>query len=186
MEEQFLLIELKRGNKDAFSLLFTAYYKDLVMFAGCYLPEKTICEDVVQSVFLKVWNDRENLFIETSFKSYLLTSVRNSCLDEIRHRYVVREHEDTVLSHAELDDVDTENYILYSDLYTHLKDALEKLPPVYREAFEMSRFEQLKYKEIATRLQVSERTVEVRISKALELLRHHLKDFFVLLITLFS
>ena len=150
------------------------------MFAGCYLPEKTICEDVAQSVFLKLWNDRENLFIETSFKSYLLTAVRNSCLDEIRHRYVVREHEDTVLSYAELDDVDTENYILYSDLYTHLKDALEKLPPVYREAFGMSRFEQLKYKEIATRLQVSERTVEVRISKALELLRHHLKDFFVL------
>ena len=180
MEEQLLLVELRRGNKEVFSLLFTAYYKDIVMFAGCYLHEKTICEDVAQSVFLKLWNDRENLFIETSFKSYLLTAVRNSCLDEIRHRYVVREHEDTVLSYAELDDVDTENYILYSDLYTHLKDALEKLPPVYREAFGMSRFEQLKYKEIATRLQVSERTVEVRISKALELLRHHLKDFFVL------
>ena len=113
MEEQFLLVELRRGNKNAFSHLFMAYYKDLVMFAGSYLGERNISEDVVQSVFLKVWNDRESLIIETSFKSYLLASVRNSCLDEIRHRYVVREHESIILSHLELDDIDTENYILY-------------------------------------------------------------------------
>ena len=67
MEEQFLLVELRRGNKNAFSHLFMAYYKDLVMFAGSYLGERNISEDVVQSVFLKVWNDRESLIIETSF-----------------------------------------------------------------------------------------------------------------------
>lgn len=186
MEEQFLLIELRRGNKNAFSVLFSTYYKDLVMFAGCYLQERSICEDIVQSVFLKVWNDRESLSIESSIKSYLLTSVRNSCLDEIRHRYIVREHESVVLSDSVLDDVDTENYILYSDLYTHLEEALDKLPLACREAFEMSRFEQLKYKEIAARLNVSERTVEVRIGKALELLRHYLKEFFILCMAFIS
>ena len=185
MEEQFLLVELRRGNKNAFSNLFMAYYKDLVMFAGSYLGERNISEDVVQSVFLKVWNDRESLIIETSFKSYLLASVRNSCLDEIRHRYVVREHESIILSHLELDDIDTENYILYSDLYDHLREALDKLPIACREAFEMSRFEQLKYKEIAVKLNVSERTVEVRVGKALGLLRHYLRDFLSALITTF-
>ena len=71
------------------------------------------------------------------------------------------------MSHLELDDIDTENYILYSDLYDHLREALDKLPIACREAFEMSRFEQLKYKEIAVKLNVSERTVEVRVGKAL-------------------
>ena len=82
-------------------------------------------------------------------------------------------------------DIDTENYILYSDLYDHLREALDKLPIACREAFEMSRFEQLKYKEIAVKLNVSERTVEVRVGKALGLLRHYLRDFLSALITTF-
>lgn len=186
MEEQYLLVKLKQGSKDAFSLLFTAYYKDLVMFAGSFLPDRGACEDIVQSVFLRIWNDRAILEIGVSFKSYLLISVRNSCLDEIRHRYVVREHESAMLANPVLDDVDTENYILYSDLNHHLGEALSKLPDKYREAFEMNRFDGLKYKEIAARLHVSERTVEVRVGKALELLRIYLRNFFVILIYLFS
>lgn len=136
----------------------------------------------MQSVFLKVWNDRENLYIKTSFKSYLLTSVRNACLDELRHRNIVREHCEAILSTAELGDIDTDNYVLYSDLKKHLDEALHNMPPVIREAFEMSRFKQLKYKDIAKQLKVSERTVEVRIGKALEFLRHQLKDFIMLLL----
>ncbi|MEG1544021.1 MAG: sigma-70 family RNA polymerase sigma factor [Tannerellaceae bacterium] len=89
----------------------------------------------------------------------------------------MREHASFTLSNSVLEDVDTEEYILYSDLHTHLELALQTLPASYRESFEMNRFEGLKYKEIAERLNVSERTVEVRIGKALELLRMQLKDF---------
>jgi RNA polymerase sigma-70 factor (ECF subfamily) len=103
--------------------------------------------------------------------------VRNACLDEIRHRNVVREHEAHVFSYDRQEDIDTENYILYSDLHRHLMEALRKVPDKLREAFEMNRFEGLKYKEIAEKLNVSERTVEVRIGKTLELLRTYLKDF---------
>ena len=163
-----------------------AYYKDLVMFAGSYLGERNISEDVVQSVFLKVWNDRESLIIETSFKSYLLASVRNSCLDEIRHRYVVREHESIILSHLELDDIDTENYILYSDLYDHLREALDKLPIACREAFEMSRFENKTVKEIAIETNLSVKGVEYHITKTLKILRINLKDYLPLFYFLFS
>lgn len=180
MEERQLLEQLRKGNRKAFSVLFTSYYKDLVMFAGTLLAERDPCEDIVQSVFLKIWEERKDLYIETSFKSYLLTAVRNRCLDEIRHRQIRWEHEESVLSCPILDDVDTENYVLYSDLYVHLKKALDKLPAINREAFMMNRFGNLKYREIAARLSVSERTVEVRIGKALELLRHYLKDFLLL------
>lgn len=177
MNEQYLLSKIEQGDKEAFSFVFTTYYKDLVLFGGYYLPDKAVCEDIVQSVFLKLWRDRKTLRIESSLKSYLLKSVRNSCLDEIRHKNVISEHESYMLSNSVLHDLDTENYILYSDLQEHLSRALEQLPETYREAFELNRVEGLKYREIAQKLDVSERTVEVRISKAIELLKKHLQEF---------
>lgn len=184
-EERYLLEQLKHGNKEAFSLLFNKYYKDLVLFGGNFLRDKVRSEDIVQTIFLKLWSDREALEIETSLKSFLLKSVKNACLDELRHKQVVREHESYSEIFGDIDNLDTEQYILFSDLQSQLKDGLDKLPEVYRTAFEMHRFEGLKYKEIAQKLDVSERTVEVRIGKALGLLRNHLKEFFVAVFILF-
>lgn len=110
-------------------------------------------------------------------KSYLLKAVRNYCLDELRHRRIIDEHIAYELKSDSIDIDTTENYILYSDLCRQLKNALEQLPPQEREVFEMSRLENIKYQEIANRLNISVRTVEVRISKALKQLRILLKDF---------
>jgi len=181
MEERYLLTKLRKGDVEAFSFLFKSYYKDLVLFGGYFLSDRITCEDIVQSVFLKLWRDHATLDIEISLKSYLLKSVRNSCLDELRHQNIVREHVDYTLSNNLLDDMDTENYVLYSDLSSQLTNALDKLPEDCRIAFEMNRFEGLKYKEIANRLNVSERTIEVRIGKALGLLRKYLREFFILI-----
>ena len=179
-EEQFLLNELNKGNKDVFSLLFEKYYKDLVLFAGNILQDKECCEDIVQNIFVKLWENRDTLTIETSLKSFLLTSVKNGCLDELRHRKTVKDHE-TYVSHSRWTDMNTEDYVLYSNLKSHLDEALIKLPEVCREAFAMNRFEGLKYKEISEKLGVSERTVEVRIGKAIGLLRIYLKDFLIVI-----
>lgn len=181
-EEHYLLVELKQGNKEAFSLIFQKYYKDLVLFGGSLLRDKFQCEDIVQNVFLKLWRNRETLEIETSLKSFLIRSVQNSCLDELRHKVVIREHESYSQSFYASDNMDTEHYVLYSNLESHLEEALGKLPEVCRIAFEMNRLEGLKYREIAERLNVSERTIEVRIGKALGLLREYLKEFFVFLL----
>jgi RNA polymerase sigma-70 factor, ECF subfamily len=186
LDEQSLLIELKKGNQDAYSLLFNKYYKDLVLFGGNFLQNKSLCEDIVQNVFLKFWRDRESIEILTSLKSFLLRSVQNSCLDEIRHKGVIKEHESYSIAYGNYDGLDTENYVLHSDLESHLSKALAQLPDACREAFEMNRLEGLKYREIAERLNVSERTIEVRIGKALSLLRNHLKDFFVFVMLLLS
>ena len=182
MEERYLLEKLRGGNSEAFSFLFKLYYKDLVLFGGTILLDKVACEDIVQTVFMRLWKDHTTLQIETSLKSYLLKAVRNSCLDEIRHQYSVREHESHMLSKRMLHEIDTEEYILHSDLNTHLSEALQKLPVECRTAFEMNRFECMKYKEIAKQLGVSERTIEVRIGKALKLLKESLKDFFSFLL----
>lgn len=180
-QENFVLAALKHDSKEAFSLLFQTYYTDLVLFCGNFVKDKSSCEDIVQSIFLKLWHDRRTIQIETSIKSYLLKAVRNSCLDEYRHIEIVRKYE-TEHKSSVLDNYDTDNYILYSDLYTHLIRALDKIPPLYKEAFVLNRFEGLKYREIAEKLDVSERTVEVRVSKTLDLLRKQLKDFFIFLI----
>lgn len=182
-QEYFVLSALKQDSKEAFSLLFQTYYTDLVLFCGNFIKDKDSCEDIVQSIFLKLWNDRKNIQIEISLKSYLLKAVRNSCLDEFRHIEIVRQYE-TEFGSSALDNYDTENYILYSDLYAHLSRALEKIPDLYKEAFVLNRFEGLKYREIAEKLNVSERTVEVRVSKTLDLLRKQLKDFFIFLISI--
>ena len=184
MQEPQLLIGLKQGDTGVFSFLFKTYYRNLVLFAGTYIPDRARCEDLVQGVFLKLWDEHETLEITASLKSYLLAAVKNSCLDEIRRRHIVRDHETYTLSLHRPDEIDTENYVLYSDLYHRLTEALSMLPDNYRQAFEMNRFEGLKYKEIAARLKVSERTVEVRIGKALLLLRQYLKDFFEILLLL--
>jgi len=178
LDERDLIAGLKEGNKAAFTLLFRAYYKDLVMFAGSFCPgDRALCEDVVQSVFLKLWEDRKQIVIESSMKSYLLKAVRNKCLDELRHQDIVREHENYAMQSQPTNEIDTENYILYSDLQKHLQIALAKLPDDAREAFEMNRFVGLKYREIAEKLNVSERTVDVRVGKAIALLRKFMREF---------
>ena len=182
-QEYFVMSALRQDSKEAFSLLFQTYYTDLVLFCGNFIKDKDSCEDIVQSIFLKLWNDRKNIQIEISLKSYLLKAVRNSCLDEFRHIEIVRQYE-TEFGSSALDNYDAENYILYSDLYAHLSRALEKIPDLYKEAFVLNRFEGLKYREIAEKLNVSERTVEVRVSKTLDLLRKQLKDFFIFLISI--
>lgn len=182
-QEYFVLSALKQDSQEAFSLLFRTYYTDLVLFCGNFIKDKSACEDIVQSIFLKLWNDRKIIQIETSLKSYLLKSVRNSCFDAFRHQEIVRQYE-SEYENSVLDCYDTENYMLYSDLHDHLHRALGQVPEQYRRAFEMNRFEGLKYREIAKELNVSERTVEVRVGKALEILRKQLKDFFVLLLSI--
>lgn len=180
IQDTFLLSALKQDNKDVFSFLFKTYYKDLVLFCGNYIGDQATCEDIVQSVFVKLWKDRHRLTIELSIKSYLLKAVKNSCFDEYRHNEIVKRHE---AQYQESENYDTENYILYSDLYSHLNKALEKIPTQYREAFKLNRFNGVKYKEIAEILNVSERTVEVRIGKALELLRAYLKEFLLVILS---
>lgn len=137
--EQQLIDELTRGDQRAFTLLFRKYYSDLVLFAGTFLPDKNTCEDIVQNVFVNVWAKREQLDVKTSFKSFLLKSVSNDCLDEIRHRKVIYQHEGASLLKDSLYNVDTENYVLYSELNNLIHNTLNMLPDSYKETFELSR-----------------------------------------------
>jgi RNA polymerase sigma-70 factor (family 1) len=175
--EQLLVRRLKTGDKEAFSDIFSVYYKDLVLFAFSFTRDREDSEEIVQDVFVKLWEDHEKITIEGSIRSYLLKTIQNKCFDRHRHKQVRDQHGSYVIENSPLFDYDTENYILYSELELLLEKAISKLPENLKETFEMSRFEGIKYQDIANKLNVSVRTIEVRISKALELLRISLIDF---------
>lgn len=179
--ESELVTALKNGEHDAYSYLFSKYYRDLVLYGGTIIQNQEICEDIVQNIFLHIWDNRESIKIE-SLKSYLIKSVKNSCLDEIKHYKIINEHTDFVIRQNSLETNDTEEYILFSELNTKLQEAIEKLPEDEKITFKMSRMEEMKYQQIAEELNVSVRTVEVRISKSMKRLKELLKDFFLLLL----
>lgn len=106
-EDGLLLCNMGNDSDEAFATLFRKYYKDLVLFAGTILREQEVCEDIVQTIFLRLWDNRSRLRIETSLKSYLLSAVRNSCIEEIRHRKIVSVHQQETLSGSVLGDHDT-------------------------------------------------------------------------------
>jgi RNA polymerase sigma-70 factor (family 1) len=175
--EQLLIEKLQAGDRDSFSDIFSAYYKDLVFFAYSFTHELSSAEDMVQDTFIKLWEDHEKLNVTVSLKSILLKTIQNKCIDWHRHKKIVTNHSTYIIDNSPLYEYDTDNYVLRSELEWRIEKALASLPEKFKEAFEMNRFEGFKYQEIATKLNVSVRTVEVRISKALELLRKSLIDF---------
>ena len=175
--ERVLVSKLVVGDKDAFSVIFSAYYRDLVLFAVNIVHDVDNAEEIVQDNFVRIWEDRKDLHITTSLKSYMLRSVQNRCIDWYRHKKVRQAHIDEVSSNPELFVSDTDSYLFRSELEIRIKKILSVIPSDYSEAFRMNREEGLKYTEIAEKLNVSVRTIEVRVSKALHLLREHLKDY---------
>ncbi|NWJ51978.1 MAG: RNA polymerase sigma-70 factor [Bacteroidetes bacterium] len=184
--ERILVEKLKGGDKSAFSSLFTAYYSDLVMFATTFLKDLDSSEEIVQDVFLKLWEDREIITVTTTLKSFLLKLIQNRCLDWLRHAKVIHSHHDSVLNSSPLLECDTENYILRSEIEKIVKKALDKIPDEIAEPFKLNRYDGLKYREIAEKMQVSNRTVEVRIGKVLQILRDELKDYLITFLMLLS
>jgi len=178
--ERILLGKLKNDDQSAFTIIFTKYYSDLVRFSFGFTRNSDSSEEIVQEVFLKLWENRSTLDIHTSLKSYLLKNVQNRSIDSLRHATITNKYAAVVLDHPLLSQNDTEDYILFSELEASFNQAMENMPALYAEVFRLSRIETLNYQEIASKLGVSVRTVEVRISKALSLLRAELKDYLLI------
>ena len=180
------LIALSQGDERALELFFTTYYKDLVLFAGTYLKDAAACEDIAQQVFVTLWEKRKMAVRILSMKSFLLKAVQNACLSELRRLGQKSKYEEMATRNPEIYARETEDYVLYSELLERLNEGLGKLTPDQRKCFEMSRLQGIKQREVAERLNIPLRTVELRIAEATQFLRHHLKDYFPLLTLLFN
>lgn len=184
LNERQILELVKNDNYIAFSTIFESYYRNLVVYASIFVSSIEICEDIVQSVFLRLWENRHDLSIETSIKSYLYCSVKNKCLNELKHHKIRSNYEIYVTAFND-ENYDVDKIVMYKDCKSNLNKALEQLPEKYRQVFIMSRYYGLKYKDISSQLGVSKRTVEDRMKHSIVLLKDLMKDF-LLFIVLFA
>lgn len=170
-----------------FEQFFKSHYRALNAYAMSLTKDPIHAEDIVQSVFLKVWEKRDNIQIVSDSFFYLKKSVKNEYLNHIEHIRVRKTYTAHVLFHADqcTEDVDSIESMQYSELETALENAIEALPNECKKVFKLSRFEELKYREIADRLGISIKTVENQMGKALKNLRLQLIEFLPIFLILF-
>ncbi len=164
-----------------FNLIFDYYYTGLCAFANRYIGNPAAAEDIVQDLFVKLWNKSEGLEIDSSLKSYLFTIVKNSALDFLKHEKVKKGYVSS--QNQPLQSVHPENLWEFTEteLQTVIEQALSKLPPRTREIFTLSRVRGEDNQQIASRLGLSKRTIELQISNALKSLRTELAEYLTLL-----
>jgi RNA polymerase sigma-70 factor (family 1) len=183
--EQDIVEAIRSGDERVYETIFRQYYPLLCRYAYSVLQDYDESEEVVQAMFLNVWERRSGLQISTSLKAYLYQAVHNRCLNQIKHRQVRAVYQ----QHVELEPVPTAlspvQAVVADELSGRLQQAIAQLPEQCRRVFELSRFEELKYQEIADQLGISIKTVENQIGKALRILRTELADYLPLLLFLF-
>jgi RNA polymerase sigma-70 factor, ECF subfamily len=185
-EDNSLVQRMLGGDESAFSFIFKSYYADLVLFADTFVRDRQAAEEITQDIFIRLWENRESVIITSSLRSFLLKSVQNKCIDTIRHLKIVDGYQSEQQNHPLLLENDTENYVLYSELEDDLKKALGKLPDDISRIFLMNRFEGFTYPEIASQLNLSVRMVEIRMGKALALLKNYLKEYLISIFLIFT
>lgn len=168
---------IREGNEQAFEQLFRAFYERLCQYAHSIIKDADDAEEVVQTIFLNLWEKRNDFEIALSLKAYLYRAVHNHCLNRIKHLNVREAHKSYSLYYQ----ADAQESIMEAIYGNELEDRIERavsgLPEQCQRVFRMSRFDELKYQEIADELGVSIKTVENQIGKALRILRSELTDY---------
>ncbi|MES2616788.1 MAG: RNA polymerase sigma-70 factor [Bacteroidota bacterium] len=177
-------ISLNIQAENDYELIFRQYYRGLCNYANVLLRDMDNAEETVQNVFVKLWEKRDEMAIDSSVKSYLYKAVYNAALNEIKHQKVKQNY-----SQMEARNEPVVEPILNSnlkELEKNIEKALHQLPEQCRLIFRMSRFEELKYREIANVLNISIKTVENQMGKALRLMRENLSDYLTILFIIFN
>lgn len=181
VKEKKLFLEFQGGNLAVFDYFFDKYYQGLCVYAYRMLKSNSEAEDLVQDFFVRILENRKNIFIDSSVKSYFIRSIHNRCLDILAHQKVKINHEQFRLKMMSEEDLQ-EYPLLDSELTKQIERAIQGLPDVIRETFMLNRFEGLSYQQIANQENISVKTVEYRISKALAILRKDLGDYLLFLL----
>jgi RNA polymerase sigma-70 factor, ECF subfamily len=177
-----LLVTLQAGDITAFEMIFKTYYQPLCNYAYSFVHDRDEAEEIVQATFLSVWEKKDNLTIHTGVKPYLYAMVRNTALNVLKHEKIKQQHATVELAVAERSAESVTRTVMAAELEDRIYKALNKLPEQCRLVFKLSRFEELKYAEIAEQLNISIKTVENQMGKALKIMREQLKDYLPLLI----
>ncbi|WP_459186930.1 RNA polymerase sigma-70 factor [Parabacteroides sp. APC149_11_2_Y6] len=189
---EFNVKDLKIGDERVLRRLILAYKSRLFKFSMIYVLRAEIAEEIVQDVFLTLWEKRAELSDSTCLIQYLMVVTRNRCLNYIRNEKletipidVLTEEQIYLRSNAYVLDDGTLCTLFSKDLEKMIEASLQKLSPKTREIFRMSRKEGMKNKEIAEKLEVIEKTVEYHLMKAIKQIKSDLPDDYKLLLALF-
>lgn len=178
--EDSFIERINQKQRSAYHELFREYYQSLVMFAMRYVNEQGEAEDIVQDLFVAVWEKNEKFHSYLSFRAFLYTSVRNTCLNRIKHRKVEEKYVDYSIRHIE-ENQNEEYNMLEEELYRQLFQVIDELPPRCREVF-LLHLDGKKNEEIATKLRITLLAVKTQKKKALRYLRERLGGYTLLLL----
>lgn len=170
-----LVQRLAKNDVQAFNELYNLYSRRIFGFAYGFLRSKEEAEGIVQEVFVKIWETRNNLRSDLSFSWFLFTIARNLILNKLQHHQYEMRYQKDFLAETSGDDNNTEEQVFYRDMSDHINNLIMELPPKRKEIFLLSRFEGLSYQEISEKLNISVKTVEVQISLALKYIRARIK-----------
>lgn len=176
MTDSEIARRIRKGGRNEFETLFRSSYISLVKYAKTLLKDHDTSEEIVQDLFVRLWQERESFKIDSSLNGYLFRAVHNRCLHYIEHMKVVQKHaEEAGFAQTDINE-DPAELLQYKDLQARIARILERLPERCGKIFCMSRFEGLKYSEIADKLSVSVKTVEASMGRALREFRKELTE----------
>ncbi len=176
ISETEIIRRIRQSDKGQFESLFRSSYVSLVRYAKTIIKDHDTAEEIVQDLFVRLWQDRQKLKIESSLNGYLFRAVHNRCLHWLDHFRVVEKHA-REMSEREAEKTESPVEIMqYNELQLQIAQVIARLPERCGRIFCMNRFEGFKYTEIAEKLSVSVKTVEADMGRALKEFRQALKE----------
>ncbi len=171
-----IIQQLISDDKTALEQLFNYFYPRLYNFSRAFLKLEEGIDDILQEVFLKIWVNRRNIKSADTFNSYIFTITRNLLLNELRSRLNEQKTRDKILKLSVAEEFLLSEQIEYQEMKEKVDQMVATLPERQREVFLLSRKEGLSYKEIATKLDIAEKTVEYHISQAIGVIKKKMRD----------
>ena len=182
-DDRVLLEKLKSGNIACFELLYSKYSGKLYNYVlSLSKGDFYLAEEIVQNVFVKIWEIRQHINTEGSFNSFVYTVGRNMFLNMVKSRLQEHLYHDYVVDHEAILDNSVEKEIEYKMLEEQINRLIEQLPPARRNIYVLSRVKNLPNKEIAALLDISENTVESQLNKATQFMRKNLLPYYSVLV----
>lgn len=184
-EELFVFRRMVEGDKEAFRFFFEKYYPDLCNLVNLYLHDSMMSEEIVQDIFVQLWEKKEKIKIETSVKSYLLRATKNRSLNYIRNEKTKVDILSKIANVNRMPNEMPDGVMDANQLREIVNAAIDSLPDRCRQIYILGKEKSLSYKEISEELGISVKTVEVHMSNALKKLREKLKPHYSDIFTLF-
>lgn len=168
-----LIVQLKTSDRKAFEEIYNRYWKQMLALACLKIEDADESQEIVQQIFITLWERREELIIKSSLSGYLSVAVKYKIINTLNKRYIRRRHLENLPTTSFAQDSTTE-WLEFEELQRKITKTIEELPEKCRLVFVLSRDQGLSQKKIAEKLQISEKTVEAHLGKAIKSLRSKL------------